>query len=227
VAVIGVTAASGMVILSASSGPIFTLCLGLLSLSLWRWANWTRVFRWALALALFGLQLVMNAPVWFIFAKINIISGSTGWHRANLIDQTVRHFSEWWLIGTRLETVESWGVFVGDITNQYVLEGIWGGLVTLVLFVWVIVVAFRTIGSSLQSAKKTGNQQIALLIWTAGAALVAHVAAFFSISYFDQNLFNWYTLLAAIAMFGSNTLSSRRGRTPGEGRGRMLAGVSV
>jgi hypothetical protein len=159
-------------------------------------------------LALLGLELVMKDHVWYILAKINVLAGSTGWHRANLIDQTVRHFSEWWLIGTRIERVADWGVFAGDVTNQYILEGICGGLVTLVLFVWIIVVAFKTIGRSLARAKRAGDKRVSLLIWAAGASVVSHVAAFFSVSYFDQNLFNWYALLAVVALFG--TLNSRR-----------------
>jgi hypothetical protein len=225
-AIVGFVAASSMVILSGSSGPILTLCLGMLSLSLWKFAKRMRVVRWVIVLVLLTLQVVMNDPVWYIFARVNIISGSTGWHRAYLIDQTVKHFFEWWLIGTPLERVEAWGVFAGDVTNQYVLEGLCGGLVTLVLFIWIIFVAFKTIGVSSSRAKGSGNKLVSLLIWSAGASTVAHVAAFFSVSYFDQNLFNWYALLAIVAMCGTINIFNNAS-VPGVRRSEKLESAAV
>lgn len=225
-AAVGFVAALSMVTLSGSSGPILTLFLGMLSLSLWKFAKRMRVVRWAIVLALLGLQVVMKDPVWFIFARINIVSGSTGWHRSFLIDQTIRHFFEWWLIGTPLERVAAWGVFDGDITNQYILEGLCGGLLTLVLFIWIIVIAFRTIGVSCSRTKQTGNEPASLFIWAAGASMVAHVGAFFSVSYFDQNLFNWYSLLAIIAVCGTINTSKDKS-VPRERRNETLDATAV
>ena len=52
--------------------------------------------------------------------------GSTGWHWFYLIDQAIRRVGEWWLIGTR--STGHWGMGLQDVTNQYILEGVWGGM---------------------------------------------------------------------------------------------------
>jgi hypothetical protein len=46
------------------------------------------------------LNLVMSDPVYFLIARIDITGGSTGYYRAALIQAAIRHFNEWWLIGT-------------------------------------------------------------------------------------------------------------------------------
>jgi hypothetical protein len=38
-----------------------------------------------------------------------------------------------------------------------------------------------------------------LCVWAMGAALLAHVVSYISVSYWDQNIVNWYMLLAMIA----------------------------
>ena len=70
--------------------------------------------------------------------------GGTGWHRSFIIDAALKHIDEWWLVGT-YRTVH-WGGYPPppadpeniDITNQYIVEGVKGGLVRLGLFILVI-----------------------------------------------------------------------------------------
>ena len=79
------------------------------------------------------LDLVMKAPAYYIIARADIIGGSTGWHRAALIDSAIRHLNEWWLIGTDytrnwMVTGVSWSADNTDITNHYLYLGVLGGL---------------------------------------------------------------------------------------------------
>ncbi|MBN9662343.1 MAG: hypothetical protein J0H49_29360 [Acidobacteria bacterium] len=186
---VGITAAMTIAALSGSSGPVATLLLGVVGLLCWPMKKQLRMIRWTVIGAILMLQLVMQAPVWFIFAKVNILSGSTGWHRAYLIDRTVAHFSEWWLFGAK--SVAPWGVWAGDVTNQYVIQGINGGFLGLVLFVAIIISAFASIGMAMRA--REGNQWV---LWTIGCTLFAHSVTFLSVSYFDQNIVNWYLVLA-------------------------------
>jgi hypothetical protein len=167
------------------------------------------------AIGLIALHLVMKAPVWFVIARIDIFSGSTGFHRAYLIDQAIAHFSDWWLLGTK--SIDSWGQdqLHGDITNEYISQGVRGGLLTMVLFILIIVVCFRIVGR-LQAYK---DLPIAMrtCAWALGAALFAHVLSYLSVSYFDQNLVIWYLLLAMISstLAASAAIRHReRGRRP-------------
>ena len=181
---------------AGSSGPLATLAAGVLGCAMWYLRNSMKTVRWAIVICLLTLALVMKAPVWFVFARVNVFSGSTGWHRANLIDQTITHFGDWWLLGAK-ETF-SWGVWGGDITNQFILQGVRGGLITMILFIGIVVMSFSAIGRAAR-AVRTSSRRAQLLVWAIGATILAHVVSFLSVSYFDQNVVNWYLILAMIA----------------------------
>jgi hypothetical protein len=139
----------------------------------------------------------MKAPVWFLMQRVNIFSGSTGDHRAYLIDRFVANLGGWWLVGTKSSV--DWGdENLWDITNQYILEGVNGGLLTMLLFIFIIVCCFAGIGRTVRRLGP-GLFRKQVLVWALGAALFAHTVSYFSISYFDQNVVNWYLLLAMIS----------------------------
>ena len=52
--------------------------------------------RWAFFGTLLLLHLAMNNPVWHLLARVNVVGGSTGWHRYHLIDKAIEHL-EWWV----------------------------------------------------------------------------------------------------------------------------------
>lgn len=188
-----------IVLASASSGPVVALLAGIVSLSLWPLRKHMRVIRWGVLLALVGLELVMTAHVWFLIARLDIISGSTSYYRAYLIDRFIVNFSDWWLFGIKNTGV--WAdVNLGlhDRTNQYIVYGADGGLSTLLLFILVIAYSFRAVGLTIRGLKEN-SPQLQFFVWALGAALFSHVVNYFSVSYFDQNGVNWYLLLAMIS----------------------------
>ena len=150
-AVLGIFSSSAMTFLSGSSGPIAVYMGGILGCSMWVMRFHMRAVRWGIVFGIAALQLVMKDPVWFIFAHINILSASTGWHRSNLIDRTIAHFFDWWLVGAK--DVEGWGVWWGDITNQFILEAVRGGLITFALFTYIVVLAFSGVGRAMKAAR--------------------------------------------------------------------------
>jgi O-antigen ligase len=146
----------------------------------------------------------MKDPVWYIIARVSELTGGTGWWRSYLIDRAITYFNEWWLIGTTYTA--HWMPMPlpsnpnhSDITNQYIYEGVSGGLVKLILFVAIIVQCFRAIGFSLQTMKEMPFSK-RILVWSMGVSLVVHVASYFSVVYFDQMIVFWYLLLAIIAV---------------------------
>jgi hypothetical protein len=198
-ALIGIVSSTLITFLAGSSGPVGAYLAGIVALSFWPFRNSMRRVRWTVVGLMLLLQLVMKAPIWFVFARFSFFSGSTGWHRANLIDQTISHFFDWWLLGAK-ETY-SWGVWGGDITNQFILEGVRGGLVTMVLFTAVVVICFSRVGRMLR-ASRLQPKSYQLFLWALGATVFSHVVSFLNVSYFDQNIVNWYLLLAAISAAG-------------------------
>jgi small-conductance mechanosensitive channel len=85
-----------------------------------------------------------------------------------------------------------------DITNQFIFEGVTGGVLKFILFIAIIVICFRKIGGNLKRNPQSPFP-VRLTVWAMGAALCAHVAAFLSVSYFDQMIVLWYLLIAMIA----------------------------
>lgn len=83
-----------------------------------------------------------------------------------------------------------------DITNQYLVQGVNGGIVTMALFVLIMVRCYKAVGSVVASLDDFPSR---ILVWAMGATLFAHTLAFFSVSYFDQIQVFWYLLLAIIA----------------------------
>jgi hypothetical protein len=151
----------------------------------------------------------MKAPVWYLIGRISLITGGTGWHRSEIIDTAIRHFNEWWLVGTK--NTAHWMPYVlpsypnmADITNQFLLIGVNGGILTMVWFILLIVQCFKTIGNALRLSTLTSEKD-SFFIWTLGCALIGHVVTFFSIAYFDQMIVFWYLLIGMIATLTSLT----------------------
>ena len=230
VAALAILSSTTIVLTSGSSGPVLAYVCGILGLCMWPLRKHMRPIRWLIVLSLVIIHLAMKAPVWFVLAKITVFSASDGWHRAFLIDQAIVHFGDWWFCG--IKETGSWGSHLDDITNQFIGQGVYGGMLTMILFIAIIVACFSNIGSAVRSlGKKFKEAQI--LLWSMGAALFAHVITFISVSYFDQNAVNWYLLLAMISTATSSVLSVRRAaciRSPQPqaqlGENSRLAGLS-
>ena len=177
---------------SSSSGPLASLFLAVVvQTGLWRWrANLSQV-RWTVLALLVGLQLVMKAPVWYLMARIDIVGGSTGWHRAELITAGMRHLNEWWLLGTDrtvhwMPTGVSWSPNHTDITNHYLMMGVTGGLPLLLSFVGILIVSFVAVGRQMARLRTEGAVSSEYTCWSVGCALFTHSVTFLSVSYFDQ-----------------------------------------
>lgn len=200
-ALCGVISATIIAIASGSSGPVLAMMAGVLALCLWPMREKMQLIRRGCALGIVCLQMVMKVPVWFLLARVDVFSGSTGFHRAMLIDGAFRHLGDWWLVGTKSTLAwadQEQGLF--DVTNQYLVVGAEGGLFSMLLFIWIIVCAFRYVGLARRAMDQIGeplaNQGF---VWVLGVSLFTHVVSYISVSYFDQNFVNWYLLLAMIA----------------------------
>jgi hypothetical protein len=197
-ALIGILSSMVIVVMGGSSGPILAFGFGLLGLAMWPMRSWMRAIRWTIVAVLAVLHVAMNAPVWFVIARLSVFSGSTGWFRGFLIDMTVSHFSEWWLIGSN--RAPTWHPFLLDVTNQYVAEGLDGGLLSMVLFIAILGYSFRAVGRAAHN--RDTERRLRLFAWSLGAALMGHVVSFISVAYFDQNAIVLYLLLASMSVAG-------------------------
>ena len=152
-ATLAIVAATTIVVASGSSGPIMAFGAATAGLVCWFFRNNMRLIRWGMSSAFVALIIVMKAPVWFLISRISDLTGGSGWYRSELIDSAIRHFDEWWLIGTGytkhwMATGISADPNSADIVNEFIAQGVRGGLLALLLFVWMIVKCFKTVGSS-------------------------------------------------------------------------------
>ena len=183
-----------MVFFCASSTPLLVLVGGIGALFLWPIRRSMRSVRWGILLTLVGLHIVMKAPVWFLISRVNLTGSSDAWTRAMLIDNFIRHFSDWWLIGA---DPSSWGWGMWDLCNQFVGVGENAGLLAFVCFIAVISRSFGRLGR--MRLQVEGDQKQEWLYWGLCAVMFAHILAYFGVSYFDQTNLWWYTFLAMVS----------------------------
>lgn len=193
-----------MVAASASSTPVLTLMAALFVLCMFKLRRFTSCVAAGGIIMLVCLHLIMNAPVWHLISRVNVIGGSTGWHRYHIIEQAIEHFDEWALIGCK--SVEHWGWLNSDLTNQYVLEGVFGGLVTLILFVVMLCYGLNVLLSN-SLRDRTGAQQ--RLSWYVFAAVIGHCVAFMGVSYFGQITMLLYMLLAIVGFIAERSYEGK------------------
>src|SRR5262249_17974788 len=117
IALMGTAGSLVMCVTSASSTALLAIAASLVAVSVWPFRHLTRQCRWVLAVVLLGLHAVMKAPVWMLIGRISLVGGNSAYHRAMLVDECIRHFWDWWLIGVR--STATWGWDMWDQANQY------------------------------------------------------------------------------------------------------------
>lgn len=193
---LGILGSSAAVFASASSTPVSAYLAAIAGMCLWPMRNNMRFVRQGLVIGLIALNFVMTAPVWWAIEHVDLAGGSAGEHRAELIDSFIRHFGEWWLVGTSNNA--NWGYEMWDVGNQFIAEGISGGLATFLLFIAIVCCGFKWIGRARKANR--GDLHNEWHFWFLGAALFSNVVAYFGISYFDQTRYSWFALLAIVCV---------------------------
>lgn len=209
-ALLGAVCALIVVVTCASSGPVMSALMAMFGGGMVLLRRWLRQLLAAFAFMLVFLHLSMKAPVWHLISRIDIVGGSTGWHRYNLFDQWIRNFDNWFLVGT--SSTQTWAARpVTDITNQYVLEAIRGGLLTLVMFIGMITATYLAVGRAAKITERFGQKAEFAMVWAIGAAMFVHTVSFFGVSYFGQILLLLVMVPALAACVDEITANQVRG----------------
>ncbi len=209
--VLGVAGVVGSVVMvgtSASSTPFLALLGDMLAFMFWPLRKNMRAVRWGIVLLLLSLQLVMKAPVWMVINHVDLVAGNSGYHRAALIDQCIRHFSDWWLIGVK--STASWGWDMWDQANQFVTEAENGGLVTFICFVLLVSRSLGRLGTARRLV--AGNRKKQWSFWLLGSVIFSYIVSFFGIEFTDQSQFAWFAVLAIICVATGPTLHAEKAR---------------
>jgi len=212
IALLGIVASLAMVFTSTSSGPIVSAAAGVVALLMWRYRERMRLVRWSALGAYLALEVVMTAPAYYLMARVDLTGGSTGWHRARLIEKAFTHLSEWWLVGTDytrhwMPTQVGWSADHADITNHYLRMGVQGGLPLMLLLIAIFVMGFSFFGHGL---RRESEVKFHFPIWACGASLFAHAVTCIGVSYFDQSIVFLYLTLAASGAVGSPVVAAHQ-----------------
>ena len=159
--IVGAASSVLMVLLASTSTNLMALIGGILAIFMFPFRGWMRYVRWAVVCGMVAIQLVMKAPVWFILQYIDLTGGSSGWERANLIDNFLRHIGSWWLYGTHDNV--NWGWDMWDMANQFVAEGEGGGLICLLAFIAMIILCFRRLADRQEGRRRRQKRGMAVL----------------------------------------------------------------
>lgn len=154
----------------------------------------------------------MKGHAWWLIAKVSDIVGGGGYWRAKLIDEFVNHFSEWWFNGTSY-TAHWSPTGVGlplypdymDITNQFVAEGVSGGIVRFILYIWLIVTCFRRVGGVAKD--ELYPEYVQLQFWSIGSMIFAYCMSFLAVANSAQNTVIFFCAVASLAMIPEKEVS--------------------
>ncbi len=145
-----------------------------------------------------ALHIYMRAPVWQLIARFNVVGGSTGDHRYRLINAFLTNVSDWFFLGFR--NTDLWGRGLGDVTNEFILQGVRGGFVTFALFVLLITYIMYLLQKRTRAAKDDFSERF--VTWNMWVVLFMQCTIFFSLSVFGQAKVLFYLSLGITASLG-------------------------
>lgn len=217
-AMVAMIAALMTILSTSSSGPIGTSMVAVAAMCVWKWRSRAGTILLWLAVTLVLMHFIKNRPVWYLMALMDFVGGSTGWHRAYLIDMALLHLNEWWAFGT--DFTRHWMPYGlasdpnhCDITNYYIQLGITGGLALTGALIAIQWRSFRLLGHDIMRGPydwRRGNVE-KFRLWCLASALAAHTVTFLSISYFDQmHVFYWVLIGGLSGFIGLEEKTSER-----------------
>jgi hypothetical protein len=194
-AALGLTVAMTIIVCCASSTPVLGILCGIVGAMMFPFRRAMRPIRWGLLLAFCLFQLLSSKPAWRILADIDIVGGSTGYYRYQLIDQSIKHIDQWWEVGGNIDTAR-WSPELIDDTDYFLVIGLTGGLPLLAVFVISVALAFGGVGRAWRQAG--ANRPVVVAAWALGVSIFIFLMSFFSVTLFGQIVMLWSLILAMV-----------------------------
>jgi hypothetical protein len=204
--ILGTVLCFAIVLFSNSGGPLTCAMLALVGWLFWFFRTKMHAVRVSIMTILIACGLTMQAPIWYLPARISTITGGDGWHRSYLMDIAFRQFDRWWFAGMPVIETRDWFPYrvasgAADLINYYLDFGIAAGFAGTVLFLFLLVRAFSSLGRALGAARATptASRSVELMLWALGVVLVIHVNNWFGMVYFDQYYVVFFMQLAILS----------------------------
>lgn len=198
ISLISMSVAVVIVIASASSGPIMSIVFASVALGFWHFKHHFSKLKYIALTTYVGLSIVMSRPPYYVMSMIDLTGSSTGYHRAMLIEQSLKYLNEWWLFGT--DRTVHWMPNQGriseyhtDVTNYYLAFGVSAGLPAMLIVITVVLRSASKVGKIAND--QTVPKEHRFTIWCVGAMLFANAATSMSVAFFGQaTVFFWFAV---------------------------------
>ena len=183
---------------SMSSGPWVMTIVIIFCLFMERYHQWVKPLLKFFILSCVMIEILSNRTFYHVIFTYAGLLGGAGWHRARIIDAAISHFGEWWLAGYGGKD-PGWGSYVGmgrtDVTNEYILSGVYYGISGIIVLCGVLITAFRGV---IASYKNYAHPVMKSLFWAFGCILTAVAVVWMSVDFFGQILSLYYCMLGII-----------------------------
>lgn len=219
----GLFGAMAMVITSNSSTSWMAFAGSMLGLAFWPLRKHMRIIRWGIASTLVALHLVMNGPVWALIARVDLTGSSSSEQRYMLVDMTIKHFKDWWLIGT--PDYINWGWDAWDLCNQFCAVALTGGLVTLLFYLAIFTGSFGKIGRARKAV--SGDRAKEWFIWCVAADLFGNFVAHWGNNYLGMTLMSLFVLLAMVSAVASDAQQPKAKKVKTQEKQQLVHAGSV
>ncbi len=184
---------------SVSSGPMLSALLSILFISLYHYRRYWKIVLAASILVCGAVEIISNRHFYDVLGGFTLNPG-TAWYRSKLIDVAIFEggMSGHWLMGhgISMEANLAWGAKLGggvvDIVNHYILVLYLYGLIGLVPFLTVVVVAIRKL---IKAFRVSLLQSDKWLIWCLAGSLFGVLQTLMTVSLFGQPTTFFYITL--------------------------------
>ena len=192
----------------SSSGPLVALAAVIFFLFFFKWKHYSSYLAWSILFASIFVHFIREKPLWhLIYVRLTVRAGSTGYHRYLLMEAAVKEFWNWCLLGYG-DIGAQWHLKYWpwtharftDITNQYLLEAVRGGFLTMLLFIILCYKVIKTLG---KFSISQNNIQDQWLWWGFTVMMITHCVTFLSVSYFGQ-IQMLFILTVAVAAYAAD-----------------------
>lgn len=141
------------------------------------------------------VQVISTRNIHHVIASRADLIGGAGSHRAELIDLAVEHFDEWWELGYRGKD-PGWGPRLGmghtDVTNMFILNGVYYGILGVIALCGALVVGLRIV---IRLHNSSDDPQLRSWAWALASWFLVVITGFLGVSFSGQLETLFYIIL--------------------------------